>query len=182
MTTPDYKAKTPGKAVTISARISQDDSLFLAQYQVAGAVTPSDKLRAIITEARERQQRLQDYRGSMVMFQDLLAPVATELRARELEHQIHSELITRILEWLPDMLAYVIAAHGKLAKMSDTAPFEQIEAGISDRIFRLIESVLQMGVTRWCPCYNPDAISSRIEPVLDLAQVIQSMKQQGERT
>ena len=110
------KSKLVGKAVTISARISQEDALFLSQYKGEGAVTPSDKLRAIITEARERQQRMKDFRGSIDMFQNLLAPVDAEIRELELHHHIHSELITRILEWLPDMMAFIIASETKLNK------------------------------------------------------------------
>jgi hypothetical protein len=166
------KAKPMGKAVTISARISQEDAQFLSQYKVEGAITPSDKLRAIITETRERQHRLKDYRGSINMFQSLLAPVDAEIRELELQHQTHSELITRILEWLPDMMAFIIASETKLNKNTKKAELEKIEEGIADRVFRLIESVMQMGVTQRCPCYDSKAISSRVEPVLDLARVI----------
>jgi len=166
------KPKLVGKAVTISARISQEDALFLSQYKVEGAVTPSDKLRAIITETRERQQRMKDYRGSINMFQSLLAPVDAEIRELELQHHIHSELITRILEWLPDMMALVIAAETGLNKNTKKEQLEDIEEGIADRVFRLIESVMQMGVTQRCPCYNSNAISKRVDPILDLVRVI----------
>lgn len=166
------KAKPIGKAVTVSARISQDDALFLTKLKIQDAITPSDKLRALITEARERQTRLKDYRGSIDMFQDLLTPIGSELRELELQQNIHSELITRILEWLPDMMAFVIASETRQDKSEAKERLEQIEEGVADRVFRLIESVLQLGVTQRSPCYKPNTISNRVDPVLDLARVI----------
>lgn len=166
------KAKYVGKAVTISARISQEDAQFLSQYKVEGAVTPSDKLRAILTEAREQHHRRKDFRGSINLFNDILAPVDAQIRELEMQHHIHSELITRILEWLPDVMAFIVSSESGLDKTSEKQQLEHIEEGIADRIFRLIESVMQMGVTQRCACYNTNAILSRLEPVLDLAHVI----------
>jgi len=166
------KAKYVGKAVTISARISQEDAQFLSQYKVEGAVTPSDKLRAILTQAREQQQRRKDFRGSINLFNEMLEPVDAQIRELEMQHHIHSELITRILEWLPDMMAFVISSESSLDKNAEKQQLEQIEEGAADRMFRLIESVMQMGVTQRCACYNGNAILSRVEPILDLARVI----------
>lgn len=165
-------SKSQGKAVTISARIAQEDAEFLAGYKVSGAVTPSDKLRAILAEARARQQRMKDFRGSIDLFQEMLAPVTAQIRERELQNNIHSELITRMLEWLPDIMAYVQASEAKLNQNTDKQVLIDIETAVADRVFRLIESVMQMGVTRRCPCYNSKAVSSRMEPILDIAKVI----------
>lgn len=166
------KQKYVGKAVTVSARISQDDALFLSQLKIQDAITPSDKLRAIITDARQRKKRLKDYRGSIDMFQGMLVPVSSEIRELELQHNIHSELITRVLEWLPDMMAYMIVSETGLRKSTDKEQLEHIEEGAADRVFRLIESVMQLGVTQRSPCYQPSTISDRLDPVLDLARVI----------
>jgi hypothetical protein len=35
-----------------------------------------------------------------------------------------------------------------------------------------MESVLQMGITQRCPCYDADAIAQRVDPNLELTQVI----------
>lgn len=166
------KAKYVGKAVNISARISQEDAVFLSQLKIADAVTPSDKLRAIITEARERKKRLKDYRGSIDMFQGMLTPFGSAIRELELTHEIHSELITRVLEWLPDMMAFVIVSETRIHKSTDQEQMKHIEEGIADRVFRLVESVMQLGVTQRSPCYKPNTISNRLDPVLDLARVI----------
>ena len=164
--------KAVGKAINISARISQADAEFLAQYKVSDAVTPSDKLRAILAEVRERHHRLKDFRGSIDMFREQLAPVDAQIRELELEHHIHSELLTRVFEWLPDMMAFIVAFETRLHKKMEKQGLLEMEEAVADRIFRLMESVMQMGVTKRCPCYDSSAISTRIEPILDIARVI----------
>lgn len=165
-------AKATGKAVTISARIAQEDAEFLAGYKVPGAVTPSDKLRAILAEARAHQQRKKDFRGSIDLFQEMLAPVTAQIREQELQNNIHSELVIRMLEWLPDTMAYVLASETRLNDNSDKQVLGEIETALADRVFRLFESVMQMGVTRRCPCYDSNAVASRMEPILDIARLI----------
>ncbi len=173
MTAGDEKnQKVTGKSVTMSARISQNDALFLAQYKAEGAITPSDKMRAIIRDARENQQRFDDFRGSINLFKKLLEPVDVSIREAELDYQIHSELVTRMLEWLPDMMASTVILEKKLQQDPDQEKLKAIEDGIADRVFRLIVSILQMAVTERNPCYRKDAVNSRIEPVLDLAELI----------
>lgn len=164
--------KLAGKSVTMSVRISQNDALFLAQYKAEGAITPSDKLRSIIRDARENQQRFDDFRGSINLFKKLLEPVDASIREAELEHRVHSELVTRILEWLPDMMASTVILEKQLGQNPDQERLQSLEDGLADRVFRLITSVLQMGVTEKNPCYRKDAINSRVEMVLDLAQLI----------
>ena len=39
-------------------------------------------------------------------------------------------------------------------------------------MFVLMQSVLQMGVTRHAPCYDASVVDERLDPVLDLANVI----------
>jgi len=168
------------KTVTISARIPIEDAEFISQLQVNGATTPSDKLRAIIDEARRRQLGKQDYRGCMIMMQDLIAPVSTHTREQEHIRHVHSELVTRVLDWLPDTMAFVVASVNSKDIEPDADVLKDLEDGITDRVFRLMESVLQMGITQRCPCYNRQAIQERMGPILDLTQVIGMAHQQVE--
>jgi hypothetical protein len=165
------------KTVTISARIPREDAEFISQLQVNGATTPSDKLRAIINEARQRQLGKQDYRGCMTMVQDMVAPVSTHTREQEHIRHVHSELVTRVLDWLPDTMAFMVASVNSQDNESDADGLNELEDGIADRVFRLMESVLQMGVTQRCPCYNRQAIQERVGPILDLMRVIEMAHQ-----
>ena len=164
----------PSKTVPISARISHEDAEFISQLKINGATTPSDKLRAIISDAKRQRLRTQDYRGSFQMIQELLVPVIEVVRQAELENHEHSELITRSVEWLPDTLAFIVSSAPQSLGNNSAEKLHNLEKGLADRVFRLIESVLQMGITKRSPCYDADTIAQRVEPILELAQVIEN--------
>lgn len=160
------------KTVPISARISHEDAEFLSQLKINGATTPSDKLRAIITDARIKSAQKHDYLGYLNIMQEFISPVNNTLKGAEHSQQIHSELVLRMLDWLPEAFAYLVSAETDTDNGVSTDMLTQLEEGLANRIFRLIESILQMGVTSRCPCYNKKVIADRIEPVLELANVI----------
>jgi hypothetical protein len=160
------------KTVPISARISHEDAEFISQLKINDATTPSDKLRAIIADTKRRKKRDQDYRGCFQMIQEIMIPVVEKIREAELENHVHSALITRCVEWLPDTLAYVVSSAPRSIGDKTSEQLDHLERGIADRVFRLMESVLQMGITQRCPCYDADAIAQRVTPILELAQVI----------
>jgi len=164
------------KTVSISARIPEEDAEFISGLQIPGASTPSDKLRALLVEARRRHQGQQDYRGSMMLMRDLMVPAITRTREQQMEHRLHSELLIRVMEWLPEVTAFIIAGAGSMEASGDRQALEALEQGTADRVFRLIESVLQMGVTEGCPCYDRSLIAERIGPVLDLTQAILAVR------
>lgn len=161
-----------GKMVPISTRLRQEDVEFISQLNVAGATTPSDKLRVIIADARRRAEGMQNYASGFQLVQELFAPVRTYIRQAELSTGRHSEMMTRLVDWLPDMVAYLMSTMNRADNDIDEEGLKHLEQGATDRVFRLIESVMQMGVTERCPCYDPSAVASRIKPVLELAEVI----------
>ncbi len=167
----------PSKQVTISARISHEDAEFISQMEINGAQTPSDKLRAIIADTRRRNSRVWDYAGSLQMIQEMILPIIQEIRKKEVENQVHSEVITRLAEWLPDALAFLISSISQTKNKDDQQMLLHLEQGLVERAIRLMESFLQMGVTSCCPCYKPDAIQQRITPILDLCDIISSRLQ-----
>jgi hypothetical protein len=162
------------KQVTISARISHEDAEFLSQLEINGAKTPSDRLRAIISEHRRRSGMKLDYPGSLQMISEMILPKNQEIRKKELEHQVHSEVITRLAEWLPDAMAFFISAVPQTNTKDDQQILNDLELGLVERLFRLIESFLQLAVSSRCPCYQPDVIKERLTPVLDLCDIISS--------
>lgn len=163
------------KSVTISARVSEEDAEFISQLKIDGAITPSDKVRAIIADTRRQTESRQDYPGCMAIMQSFVGPAGSRLRELEAEHRIHSELITRTLDWLPDAMAFAVTSG--TVERNATSQLEALESGLADRIFRLMESVLQMGVTPRCSCYDSGAIRARVEPILDLVRVINTTRQ-----
>jgi len=158
--------------VAIGARVPQEDAEFISQLKIEGATTPSDKVRVIIAEARRRHQGSNNYDASLDMVNGLLTVTNRMLRHAEMESKSHSELMARTLDWLPDMMAYLLSSRQKLAD-GDLTEMKSLEEDVADRVFRLVESVLQMGVTRHCTCYDKNLITQRVAPILDLARVIQ---------
>ena len=172
-TMPDQGHKRSTKAVSLSTRISQEDAEFLSSLQIQGANTPSEKLRVLITDTRKRHDGEQDFRSNLLMFQEMLNRVSTISKELEMENQIHSEIVSRLTEWLPDMMAFMTTMGTELQQSASIDTLKKLEDGLTDRSFRLFQSILQMGVTDSCPCYQNDAVSKRLSSIVNLVNVIQ---------
>ncbi|NNF61554.1 MAG: hypothetical protein HKN06_09540, partial [Gammaproteobacteria bacterium] len=129
------------------------------------------KLRALIADARRRQHGTEEYPAALKLAQESVAPTLRIIRNSEREAGMHSELLSRLGEWLPDCMAYLVAANGAATDLEADA-LREIERGLAEKVFVLIQSILQMGVTRRSACYDPVLISERLDPVMDLADVI----------
>ena len=60
----------PPKTITLSVRLSQEDSDYLASLKINNATTPSDKLRAIIAQSKELQFGDKDYGKSLALLKN----------------------------------------------------------------------------------------------------------------
>ncbi|MDH3588576.1 MAG: hypothetical protein OEQ74_04160 [Gammaproteobacteria bacterium] len=161
----------PNKTVPVSVRLPREDALFLDALSLEGAETASEKLRALISDARKRQHGTEEYPAALRLAQENLAPTLRIVRDSERNMDMHSELISRLGEWLPDCMAYLIACNGAATELDQDA-LTNIERGLAERAFVLIQSILQMGVTQSSSCYDPSVISKRLDTVMDLADVI----------
>ncbi|MEX0886492.1 MAG: hypothetical protein WD009_08650 [Phycisphaeraceae bacterium] len=173
------------KTVAMSVRVPEDDAAFIAGLEVPGAVTPSDKLRAIIAEARLRQEGPGDFRRALALSEQLLRPARQHLRDAEYRLRVHSDLVAAVEDWLPEALA--TAMTGPLRHdasgpdENDDPALLELERALADRVFGLIEAVLRLGVTPQCRCYDPQTIARRLQPVLELARVIETMRDEPEK-
>jgi hypothetical protein len=166
------------KTVPYSFRVSQEDAAFLAELRVTGAVTPSDKLRTIISAARERAEGAEDYQGCLRNIGELTNKATLLIREFEQQEGIHSEIVLMVTEWSQELLAFVTSRMNSAQAGQKKAMLVEVEKCISDRIFTLIEKILRMGVTKRANCYEPTAISERLEPVLEIAKVLLSTQKQ----
>lgn len=151
------------KTVTISARVSQEDAEFISQLSIEDAKTPSDKVRALISESRHRHQQPENYGEYLSMFENMINPLHKAILETELNSQQHSELVTRIMPWLSETMAFILS-QGHTHK-SDIKAFEK---GITERVFRLTESYLQLAASNQVDCYDPEILHTRIKSVLEL--------------
>ncbi|HMB77453.1 MAG TPA: hypothetical protein VKN76_13710 [Kiloniellaceae bacterium] len=169
------------KTLPVSVRLSAEDAAFLAEVHLPEATTPSEKIRALIREARQRRQGIRDYADGL-RFQELqMGPVALALRRAETNAGKHSELLVHLAYWLPEIVAffqaYTPTNGGEGADIGDLGEsLDYLEAGVADRVVSLMEAVLRMGVTPHNPCYSADLIGNRLGIVLELCNLIASKK------
>jgi len=160
------------RSVPISVRFSADEAEFLARLEIPGATTPSEKLRAVLEAARRRNEGPADYTGARSEANELLSPVFLELHQAELAQGKHSSLLALIAEWLPETLALLRSRGLERRPLAQTGVLEDLERGLADRLFRLVEGALHLAVTERCNCYDPEIASMRVAPILELADLI----------
>jgi hypothetical protein len=169
------------KNIQLSTRVTDEDAAFLARLEIDGAETPSDKIRALIGEARRRHEGKRDFRTALQRVSDLLAPVEADVRLAEHATRSHSELIRITSDWLAETIAFLVSQGqeepGGVKK--NNALLDATERGLADRVFRLMEAILRLGVTGEAPCYNRAAISERLGPILELLEVIRAARARG---
>lgn len=162
----------PSKTVPFSFRISQEDAEYISGIKIEGATTPSEKFRAILSEMRQRETVKNDYQGCLKMVQRIMSDAIENIRKAELGNSMHSELVTRGFEWLPEIIAFLVSSVTAGEEKDSKKMLLDMEHGFADRLFRQFEAVLQLGTIRTCRCYNQDAIHDRLEPILHLSKII----------
>lgn len=166
------------KKVQIGARINAEDAEFLNLLKINGATTPSDKLRAIIEEARLRREYARDYTGSFRMIQEQIQPLVERIKKNEFDMGIHSALLTRIFEWMPDFYAYCLCSLPE-----DLESKEQLttyEKGAVERVARLVESLLHQELSTKETSYTPDVLIDHISDLSAIINLIELSSQKKE--
>lgn len=160
------------KNIPISIRVSEEDASFLAQLEQEGAATLSEKIRALIGEARRRREAGGFVDDAVRSLEDL--HLARDRRRRLLEQEggKHSELLGHLSQWLLEThIAYLtglVEEGGKADKENPAPSMEAYEAKLADQVFVLIDQILRMGLTQKSRCYNPQLISDRMETLKEL--------------
>jgi hypothetical protein len=158
-------------SVSLSVRLPDEDAAFIAELALEGAVTPSDKLRLIIRDARLRAQNPNSYDEALKQAQDAILPVIQQVRRHEFETDAYSELLDRYLVWLAEANAFTITSgRGSDLKEFSAGPFE---TGVAMRIFRLMNLVLRMGTTVDAPCYDAKMIDRGLRDLADVMKLVQ---------
>jgi hypothetical protein len=139
--------------------------------EINGATTPSDKLRAIIEEARLQREYARDFAGSYRMIQEQLAPVIEKIKKVEFENGIHSALLARTLEWMPEFYAFCLCSL-PTEKLESTEELRKYEKGAVDRVARLLESLLHLELSRQASSYTPKVFRDHVDSLKELIQII----------
>ena len=158
-----------GKTVPLSVRVSDDDAEFLAGLEISGATTPSEKLRAILANERTRWERAQDPAEAAEFIRDLLRPAQRRVRRLEADAHKSSDAVLKLYERLPELTASAFAGPAGDADGKSLAAFE---ARLLDQVFALLQEILELGLLSHSRCYDPQAIASRLSPVLELVELM----------
>lgn len=159
------------KKVQVGARISAKDAEFLNLLEINGANTPSDKLRAIIEEARLRREYSQDFTGSYRLIQEQVTPLTERIKNAEFDKGIHSELLARILEWLPEFYAYCLCSLPEVIESEDE--LSVYEKGTVDRVARLFESLLHQELSTQSNSYTPNVLKEHVSSFAEIIKIIE---------
>jgi hypothetical protein len=160
------------KSIPLSVRLPPEDATFLADLNVPGAITPSDKLRALVQEAKRRRAGETTYADALDYFEELIANPLHTLREVEAAEGVHSDLVAQVLAWLPEAMAFVNVNLPNDATEDGRQRLIDLEAGIADRVFSLFAQVLRLGVTSRGPCYRETAVRERLPAILELNDLI----------
>jgi hypothetical protein len=163
---------------TLSARIPVEDIEWLAGLDIQGAVSPSDKLRALIAQMRRQYEGTLEYERSLSWLRDLVAPFVTAIRAVEHNNRMHSEALTLTAGWLPQIMAPLLSERA-LAKDAKKRAID-IEDMIVQRCFQFLTSIMRLAVTREAACYSPAVIDKHVSSVLEIAEIVTQTRRMRE--
>ena len=155
---------------TLSARVPADDVAWLSSLEVAGAATPSDKLRTLITQMRRQHEGVLDHASSLTWLRDLLSPSVAAMKALEHREQTHSAAVSAVMEWLPQIVATALSARG--IRSDDAASAAALERALIQQCFQLLTALLRLGIMPRAECYTEDVIEKQLPRVLELLQLI----------
>ena len=154
--------------IPISVRISQEDADFIANLQVEGANTPSEKIRELLKQARQSYTQPQDYGTALAQAEQFLQNAKRDVLHAEKERGVHSHILARLFELLPDLTATLVA---DVPTESELEALKKYECEVMWRIVRLTDSILQLAVTGKGAAFD-DSVLAQLENTLNLAHII----------
>ena len=155
----------------LSARIPSDLYLWLAQLQVEGATTNSDKLRVLLGQLKRQHDGALDYVAAHAWARDLMGRLRESLVRSEGRTGQHSEVVSLLLDHLTSTLA--LAVSQAPASEGDVTKFEE---ALVRRAFALCETLLRQGTTPSAAAYDPTVVRRLMAPTIELAMNLQTSK------
>jgi hypothetical protein len=155
----------------LSARIPSDLYLWLAQLQVEGATTNSDKLRVLLGQLKRQHDGAFDYVAAHAWARDLLGRLRDTLVRVEGTSGRHSEVLNAVLDHLASTLALAISQ-----TPADVAQAAQLEDALVRRTFSLAEALLRQGLTDEAAAYDPAVVKRHVAGTIQLASTLKTLK------
>ncbi|MEM9839025.1 MAG: hypothetical protein AAF830_07700 [Pseudomonadota bacterium] len=153
----------PRKAIPLSLRISDDDAAFLANYTPEGAATPSEKVRHLIAEARERAEAKGPEDGRTAATH-VLAPARKRWRDLEAKTGRNSDLVLKLYDRAAELLGrMIVGPHAE-------DELEQFEADLAREAARTIEDLLALQLGGNTRAYNDGALGDELSQAMCLLE------------
>jgi hypothetical protein len=157
---------------TVTLRLDEDDLTYLAGIDVPGAANLSEKIRALLADARAQRDGLGDFGAAYDFTRRLFATPERCVRDTEVRTQVRSELIARVLAWLPDTAAFVLSGACPRADprpKDDAEHLRRLEHGLGERVLALVDSMLQLAHAGFPGCYDPGILARRSRSAVTMA-------------
>lgn len=151
----------------LSARIPSDLYLWLAQLQVEGATTNSDKLRVLLGQLKRQHDGAFDYVAAHAWARDMTARLRDALVRIEGRTGRHSEVLNVLLDHLTTSLAIVVSD-----APTDEATAAKVEDALVRRAFALSEALLRQATTTAAAAYDPAIVRRHMAATVELAATI----------
>lgn len=154
----------------LSVRLSEEDTSFLAQLGIDGAVTASDKIRGLIRQARQRAESPESFPAALAVSHDHLASAVRAVRLIEQDMGRHSDVLIGLMTTAEEFLALALAApRPEAAKADDMVRYE---ARLVDCAVRMTEQLLRWAMTPTAPAHDPKVVARRLAALTDLTRMI----------
>jgi hypothetical protein len=148
----------------LSARLPSDLYLWLAQLQVEGATTNSDKLRVLLGQLKRQHDGAFDYVAAHGWAREMTHRLREALVRIEGQEGRHSEVLGQLVEQVTTLMALVISAAPATA-----AEATRLEDALVRRSALLGESLLRQATTGAAHAFDPEVVKRHLGPSIELA-------------
>ena len=128
------------------------------------------KIRELLKLARLAHTQTRDYSSALTAQEQFFQAAKHEILHAEKQAGVHSHIVARLFEQLPDLGATLAADYPK----KPTSMIEKYERELMWRIVRLTDSILQLAVTGKGAAYD-DTVLQQLENTLKLAKIVQQI-------
>ena len=139
------------RSISLSVRLTQDESERLARLNFPDAKTPSDKIRALIAAPEESFAALGQGTHTFAA-RKLVKPTSDRLD----QNNSQSDTLRLLIDRLPLLL-------GELASRAENTDLKETETAVTEDFFELIELVLQAGLRRNPRLQNPELFKELVD-------------------
>lgn len=151
----------------LSARLPSDLYLWLAQLQVEGATTNSDKLRVLLGQLKRQHDGAFDYVAAHGWAREMTHRLREALVRIEGQEGLHSEVLGQLVEQVTTLMALVISAAPATA-----AEATRLEDALVRRSALLGESLLRQATTGAAHAFDPEVVQRHLGPTIELASTL----------